>query len=86
MSPPASRPVSSTAARLAGNPVNPSPNSNPESLHRFSLKQLGATRGARAVVYLGIFAMAVAEGAAYYKFTPRVLGWGEKDGEGNERN
>lgn len=70
------RTLSSTASRLA-DPAN----GNPEPLPRFSLKQLGATPRARAVVYLGIFVLALAEGAAYYKFTPKVFGWGEKDAE-----
>lgn len=80
MSPIQTRALSSTTARLANGPVNP--NSNPGQLPKFSLKQLGATPRARAVVYVGILTLALAEGAAYYKFTPKVLGWGsEKNAE-----
>ncbi|KAJ9156947.1 hypothetical protein NKR19_g4023 [Coniochaeta hoffmannii] len=74
------RPLSSTAARLTTT-GSPDPN-KPAS---FSLKQqLGGSPRARAVVYTGIAALALVEGAWYYNFVPKVLGWEEKK-EKNEQ-
>ncbi|KAB5583298.1 hypothetical protein GE09DRAFT_296048 [Coniochaeta sp. 2T2.1] len=80
------RSLSSTAVRLA-NPVSNSHGSgpNPGELPKFSgLRQLGATPRARAVIYVGLLAVGFAEGAAYYKYAPKVFGWEEGKGSKEE--
>ncbi|KAH8904426.1 hypothetical protein BR93DRAFT_930465 [Coniochaeta sp. PMI_546] len=70
--------LSSTAVRLT-NTVNTA--GNPGELPRFSLKQLGATRGTRIALALGLLTVGFVEGAAWVKFAPSLFGWNESDTE-----
>jgi hypothetical protein len=73
------RALSSTAARLAN---NANTNGNPGELPKFSLKQLTANPRTRIFLGLCLLTVGLAEGAAWIKFGPRVLGWDQEGKDG----
>jgi hypothetical protein len=69
------RALSSTPARLANNGYA---GTNPGELPKLGLKQLlGSNPRTRMFLALCLLTVASAEGAAWMKFGPRILGWGQ---------